>query len=238
MLIDFISRKSKKTKEEATSYETLPSIEDPISEDSSTASNENDDDLHGIEFKEYANRRGLHTSEVWRLIRDGQLIARTENGFVYVYGIDKKSNALSTKTIVDIAKETSMADSSAEIETTSSDDASQSLPEILDVSRSTEVDYLIECLQNLQSENKDILKLSKDSISQITDISKQTIQAKDEIISHKDSLLENNQSSLEVQAQQLKKLKTKLTKQENDLNKLKQDNEDLEMLNQTLSTNL
>jgi len=188
MLIDFISRKSRKNKEEAINYDALPSVEDPESENLDSSLEENDDDLHGVEFKEYAKRRGLHTSEVWRLIRDGQLIARTENGFVYVYGIDKKSSSISTKTIGDIAKENTLIDeaiSSKNLPPLPTNDDDRTLPATIDYDRSSEIDYLIECLQNLQSENQEILKISKESVSQITSISKQAIQAKDEVITIK-----------------------------------------------------
>ncbi len=243
MLIDFRNKKSKKKQKKDTDHEELSTTTEPNIGKTSTDLTD-DDELNGVEFKEYAKRRGLHTTEVWRLIRDGQLVARTENGFVYVYGIDKKSTLVPMKTVRDLAKDedaitqTLTSEDLPPLPTDSDIDNLSKVPATVTDERSPEVDHLLESLQNLQTENREILKLSKDSVSQITEISKKAIQAKDEIIDHKNSLLADKQNTLATKEEKLNSLQEKISTQERELNRLKQENEDLEMLNRTLSANI
>jgi hypothetical protein len=82
-----IQRNAVKTQSEPAVIDTPDVDTDSQAESTSTAlSVADEDELSGIEIHEYARKKNLQSSEVWRHIREGRLLARSENGFVYVYG--------------------------------------------------------------------------------------------------------------------------------------------------------
>src|SRR4051812_8144563 len=80
----------------ASPLEAEPALIDPPHEAQKINVHQDTDDIHGLELKAYARKHDLSVEKLWEMIRTGQLVARTENGFVYVYGASfpQKQNTL------------------------------------------------------------------------------------------------------------------------------------------------
>lgn len=86
---------------------------------------------------------------------------------------------------------------------------------------SPEIALLLDHLSLAKEENREILKMTQESIKKVTKLSDSLIEMKDSVIEAKDD--------------QIQALKEKISGSNKEISKLKQENEDLEMLAKTLS---
>lgn len=196
-------------------------------------STSHDDEIHGVELNEYAKKRDLTREQVWHQIRRGDLVARSENGFLYVYGknaeqpLSLKEPRLGTSTKNEDASSLNLSQKTGGSHLPPVP-ADVDLPDVVTRSKSPEVALLLENLIQAKEEQKEILQFSQRSIEQITTLSQETIASKNAVIDEKNRSLTSKNS-------EISSLKEKLADQEQKLRKLQQEKEDLEILTGILS---
>ena len=90
--------------------------------------------------------------------------------------------------------------------------------------QSTELALLLDHLSLAKEENREILRLTQDTLTKLSAMTDAVVQMKDEVIKSKDLQLATMQQAI--------------AEKERNLSQLRQDKEDLEMLNRTLGTAL
>ncbi len=160
----------------------------------------NDDDIAGTELREYAARHGISHDEVWTSIKDGQLVARTENGFVYVYG--QHSVALTPLHLQDLPPPPV---------------TSQALADTQDLKE------LIEHLSSSRDQTETLLRFAEDSLAQLKDLNHQLMVAKDrecEALHERHAKQQREMELLQKQLDREKSEKIKLLREVEDLQML------------------
>lgn len=181
--------------------------------DSAGAELHGDAELNGVEIKIFAQDQNLSEAEVWNRVRRGELIARSSAGKVYIHPLSPTSQLDHTMNI-------SMPSTDHLPPLPSADSLGNSSALTHDV-HTPEIALLLDHLSLSKEENKEILKLTQESIARITQMSDTIVSMKDELIKLKDEQMENMRDKMKTQEQQL--------------GRLRQEVEDLKMLTQTLS---
>jgi hypothetical protein len=171
----------------------------------STAARE---EILGTDIKAYAAKHQLKEREIWEKVKAGEIVARSQNGKLYIYEKDelrkKPSNGARPTT----------------------PEQNESLPFSGAVADKdpAELTLFLDHLSLAKEENKEILKLTQSSIQQITELSQSLLASKDDIIKTK--------------SHQIGVLQEKIKRREKLIIQLRQEIEDLRMLNKTLSSSL
>lgn len=196
------------------------------------AAGKDDDDLSGVELKAYARKNELPTEKVWDLIRTGKLVARTENGFVYVYG---------SSVPVGITGRMPMTTNS---ESDADDHLHHALPPLPQKDErnalavvhhsSAEVALLMDHLSLAKEQNLEILRMTQQSVEQMRSMTEQIISSKNEILTQKDVVIHAKEAVINKQNEELATLRQQLDEEKLKQRRLKQDLEDMEMLTKTL----
>lgn len=160
-----------------------------------------DADFAGIELSLYAKEQNISEHEVWNKIRSGDLIGRSFNGKLYIHEPNDASEFDRLQASGDLPPLPDHAEPSH-----------GSLQE----SSGPEMALLLDHLSLSKEENKEILRLSQDSITRITQMS-------DTIVALKDDLLR-------AKEEQLDGLREKMKTKDVEIAQLKQELEDLRML--------
>lgn len=161
-----------------------------------------DAEFAGIELSLYAKDQNVSEHEVWNKIRSGDLIGRSFNGKLYIHEPSADSN-----------NELDRLQASVDLPPLPEDSfAANNLQE----SNAPEMALLLDHLSLSKEENKEILRLSQDSISRITQMSDTIISLKDELLRTKD--------------EQMDGLREKMKSKDVEIAQLKQELEDLRML--------
>jgi hypothetical protein len=180
--------------------------------------------LEGLTLQVYAKENDLSESDVWKLLRQGELVGRTHRGQLIIYPepaaglppLETKS-ALTVRgaesSLPPLPGSTAMTQVSGDMYMTLNGEKSGS----------PEVALLIDHLSLAKEENREILKMTQESIRKVSELSDSVIEMKDAVIDAKDA--------------QLQALKEQLKATDRQNAKLKQDNEDLNMLARTLAEN-
>jgi hypothetical protein len=202
--------------------------------------------LDGLTIEEYAHRQRLATDEVWNRLRRGQLVGRTSRGKVLVYE-SIGAAAIATPAVSASARQApgygSLANATSEgdlpplefgatanapAHSGGSADPSQSLSmialETAGLPQSTELALLLDHLSLAKEENREILRLTQDTLTKLSSMTDAVVQMKDEVIKSKDT--------------QLAALRDALEEKDRSMARLLQEKEDLEILNRTLGTAL
>jgi hypothetical protein len=173
-----------------------------------------DNDIDGLEISEAAKSLGITVDEIWRRVRNGKLVARTLRGKVLVYtdleGLMMEEGLPPPP--ASIAPNQSLSPTS-DIQTHT---ALGLQPAI----HSQELALLIDHLSLAKDENREILKLTQDSMNRLTQMTDAILEMKDAMLAAKD--------------EQLRNLQLKLTEQSEELVKVLKEKEDLETLTQSL----
>jgi len=180
-----------------------------------------EDDIEGVELHAYARKYQTDVDAVWKKIRAGQLVARTENGFIYVYGKHIPAH--------DFSGGYAAADDEGDrdLPPLPRPEAS-SLPAAINTAASAEVALLLDHLVMSREEHRHLLVLTQDSINRISRMS-------ESVITMKDNLLDEKERLLHAQDEQIKNLKAEISRNDQEARRLKQSVEDLEMLARTLT---
>lgn len=197
-----------------------------------------DDDFQGVELKEYAKREGISVDALWRKIRTGSLIARTENGFVYVYGLNqpdatKMKDAIGgQERLNDMISQHGLPPLPVAYEDS---DFDRNLPVVPHHNQAVaDVALLLDHLTVAKEESKQVLRLSQESITRITQMSEEIVKVKDELIAQQERNLKAKEESITSYEREIAILKQQLADKEESNRRLRQEVEDLEMLTRTL----
>lgn len=195
--------------------------------------------LDGLTIEEYAKQQNLSHDEVWSRLRKGQLVGRTSRGKVLVYeSISAAAMAAPTSPArtpsgddlppLEFGARTDKNDAESKDPTTNQAGAvsagSLLALETMGGAGSTELALLLDHLSLAKEENREILRLTQDTLTKLSSMTDAVVQMKDEIIKTKD--------------QQLAALQSAMAESEKNIAKLRQEKEDLEILNRTLGSAL
>lgn len=183
-----------------------------------------DDDIDGMELSKAARQLGVSIDEIWRRVRNGKLVARTDRGQVMVY-----TDASTIVTMEGLPPLPNLTDPEW-TKSTSHVDASKStgmdhnqisvISEPVSPSDRQEIALLIDHLSLAKEENREILRLTQESMSRLSEMTDKMLDMKDSIISSKD--------------EQMQILKQRLAEQTEQLRQVLREKEDLETLTEAL----
>lgn len=159
----------------------------------------------GEALAEFAQRLGLSESEVWRRLRNGELLARSERGQIMILDDNRLEPAGSVLPPLPgeaLAPPQAMALTGA-------------------TAASSEVALLLDHLSLAKEENREILKMTQDAIRRVTELTDSIVTMKNAVIEAKDS--------------QIVALREQLAAREERIAQLLQKQEDLEMLARALT---
>ncbi len=173
------------------------------------------DEIDGLELSDAADMLGVSVDEVWRRIRNGVLLARTEKGKVLVYTDQAFSGQNDHLPPPPDLTPTNQGYGAIR-------DLAFELPRTeLAVSRhSQEIALLIDHLSLAKEENREILRLTQDSMARLTQMTDAMMDMKDSIIASKE--------------EQMSILKERLAEESANLLCALKEKEDLETLTQAL----
>jgi hypothetical protein len=183
-----------------------------------------DTEIDGLELSAAAQILGVSVDDIWRQVRNGKLIARTERGQVLVYTDCELISGLEglpplPPTSVTIEPNSSSASEEPQkavrMEEIHSSALVQSTP-----SDRQEIALLIDHLSLAKEENREILRLTSESMSKLSEMTDRMLEMKDSIIASKE--------------EQMQILKQRLAEQSSELRHALQQKEDLETLTEAL----
>jgi len=211
-----LNRQSSRSDSKTTGSENAPELFVGRSSD--------DDDIDGMELSKAARHLGVSIDEIWRRVRNGKLVARTNRGQVMVY--------TDASTVVTMEGLPPLPNSTAPEWTKSASNSDDSksvdmeynqisvLGERVSPSDRQEVALLIDHLSLAKEENREILRLTHESMSRLSEMTDKMLDMKDSIISSKD--------------EQMQILKQRLAEQTEQLRQVLREKEDLETLTEAL----
>jgi hypothetical protein len=163
------------------------------------------DELDGLDIDSFAKLKGLEPSEVWGMLRRGELVGRTERGMIRVY----------SKPPAELPEPPRAAATAGDL---------PPVPWPGSTQPSQEMTLLLDHLSIAKEENREILKLTQDSIARIATMTDTIVAMKDLLLKTKDDQLGHMQELMSLKNQ--------------DIRKLQQTNVDLETMVRTLSAEL
>ena len=188
-----------------------------------------DTDIDGLELSAAAQILGVSVDDIWRQVRNGKLIARTERGQVLVYTDCESFSTIEGLPPLPSSRVTvEAAAASAPLEQPNTEQPKavrmeELYPSALVQSPSSErqeIALLIDHLSLAKEENREILRLTNESMSRLSELTDKMLDMKDSIIASKE--------------EQMQILKQRLTEQASELRQALQEKEDLETLTQAL----
>lgn len=177
-------------------------------------------DDEGLALEEYAEKYLLSESEVWRRIRRGELLGRTQHGRLLIYPPASMAATLADLPPLPNSVQPTRAGAAH-------DQAGGFLTLSGERSGNPELALLLDHLSLAKEENREILRLTQDSLRQVSQMADQLVQMKDAVITAKDHELEalKQQRDLEQAA-----WRDQLAARDREIARLQQHSEDLEML--------
>ncbi len=198
-------------------------------------------ELDGLSIEDYAQRQGTTTEEVWNRLRRGQLVGRTSRGKVLVYE-SISAAALAVPGLANSGAGTGAAQgasyrnssdgdlpplefgASGHLSARGASTATAMVSMDMAGPQSTELALLLDHLSLAKEENREIIRLTQDTLTKLSSMTDAVVQMKDEVIKSKDVQLAEFQHALE--------------EKERNISQLRQEKEDLEILNRTLGNAL
>lgn len=170
----------------------------------------NDVEIDGLDLETAADRLGIGIDDLWRRIRNGQLMARSLRGKVYIYS--SLSHPDQSPAIRDVHGASALPPISMISEQNTAQIVltrlQESLPEnslnnsIAVVNH--DISVLVDHLNLAKEENREIIRLTQDSMSRLTEMTDAMIQMKDEVITAREQQVEMLNERLRNQADQLR----------------------------------
>jgi len=163
-----------------------------------------DIDIDGQDLETAAMSLGIGADDIWRRIRNGQLLARSHMGKVFVY-----TNMTSIpKETIDLPPPPTTAQNVSDMNEEL--DREQRLT-VIEASGTSlvakhEITMLLEHLQQAKEENREILRFTGDSMSRLSELTDSILQMKDELIRAREDQVLQLQERLDSQGRELKKL--------------------------------
>lgn len=173
----------------------------------------------GLTLNQYCEMNEISPSSVWQKIRQGELVSRTIGGRLKIFGNESVST-VSPRVFGATAKDSSanflpdlpnVSPIRQGIETEANSLAVQpSSISIYEQSDNSDLALLIDHLSLAKEENKEILRMTQDSIRKITEMSEQLLESKEQVVdAHKQTIQEKN-LIIEVQQEKIEGLRRKL----------------------------
>jgi hypothetical protein len=184
--------------------------------------NEDIQDIDGMELNAAAQTLKISIDELWRRIKNGKLIARTVLGKVFVYTDIPKSHFSPDAPLPptqEFSPETLPIERS--FATTESHTVESHTLAHLQNPGNQEWALLLDHLSLAKEENREILRLTQDSMSKLTQMTESILSMKDSIIASKE--------------EQLSILKERLAVKEIELGRALKERENLETLTKALT---
>jgi hypothetical protein len=175
-----------------------------------------DHDIDGLELSDAARTLGISIDEIWRRIRNGRLIARTLRGKVLVYTDMNEFLTHEGLPPPPISTNNSPLTTMTHFEHTPNQ-----FPVVYggqSSGQSQELALLIDHLSLAKDENREILKLTQDSMNRLTQMTDAIIEMKDAMLAAKDEQVTTLRQTLSNQAQEL----VRVLKEKEDLETLAQ----------------
>ena len=181
----------------------------------------------GLTLEEYAKNCDLTEAEVWRRLRRGELVGRSQKGRLVIFKSTGAPGAVSAgeplpsraheaaRDLVDLPPLPGIGPERAGAESDGRQGGAY-LTLSGERSPSPELALLLDHLSLAKEENREILKMTQESIRKVTELS-------DTIVGMKDCVIESKET-------QIMALREQLAARDHELKKLRQQNEDLEML--------
>ena len=214
---------------ETTSQSSLDFGKNPQSnhdsqQDQGLASSAADD---GMPIEDYAEKFLLSETEIWRRIRHGELLGRTHQGRLLIYPPSSIE-----ATLADLPPLPGQTPSPTRVGATQERSGADFLGLSGERSSSPELALLLDHLSLAKEENREILRLTDQSMKRVCEMSDALIQMKDAVIVSKDTelLAVRQQRDTEVAS-----LEAKLAASDMEIRRLRQQSEDLEMLARTMA---
>ena len=214
---------------ETTSQSSLDSGKNPQSSHDSQqvqglASSVVDD---GMPIEDFAEKFLLSETEIWRRIRHGELLGRTHKGRLLIYPA-----SCIEATLADLPPLPDRAPTPTRVGATHERSGAEFLGLSGERSSTPELALLLDHLSLAKEENREILRLTDQSMKRVCEMSDALIQMKDAVIVSKDTelLAVRHQRDTEIAS-----LQAQLAAREVEIRRLRQQSEDLEMLARTLA---
>ena len=214
---------------ETTSQSSLDSGKNPQSnhdsqQDQGLASSAADD---GMPIEDYAEKFLLSETEIWRRIRHGELLGRTHQGRLLIYPPSSIE-----ATLADLPPLPDRTPIPSRVGATHERSGGDFLGLSGERSSTPELALLLDHLSLAKEENREILRLTDQSMKRVCEMSEALIQMKDAVIVSKDTelLAVRQQRDTEVAS-----LEAKLAASDMEIRRLRQQSEDLEMLARTMA---
>lgn len=208
---------------------------------SNTSDYDDDVEIMGLDINEYSNKYNISPQQVWKDIKTGKLVARSERGKIFVYGnsipeynndtnIIQTNNHVNTHNNVQNFMYTSENDiqrlnlpplnnlftdfnTSITTQTNSKNNNTMSLP----------IKIFTEHLNLAKDQQKNLIQLTQNYINTLT-------QMTEKIISLKDQHINEQSQKINLQQKENEQLQSTITQLEKENSILKQKIEDLEIL--------
>lgn len=165
-----------------------------------------DDDIDGLEMSQAAIALGISVDEVWRRVRNGLILARTFQGKVLVYTDLNVATTQEELTLPPVpplsrvtenAKENNFRDVPTEVYSVNH------LSTNLIARPNQEIALMIDHLSLAKEENREILRLTQDSMARLTYMTDAMLDMKNSIIASKEEQMSILKQRLEEQAADL-----------------------------------
>jgi hypothetical protein len=165
-------------------------------------------DIDGLDLDAAAEELGIGVDDVWRRIRNGQLLARTQSGRVYVYThppVDEQHSD-SVKGLPPLPH----TEQATEVVLTRMEEAltprdSEAHISSLAVSVA-DLTTIINHLSLSKEENREIIRLTSDSMNRLTQMTDAVIKMKDDVINAREEQVESLRSELDLRDHELRRL--------------------------------
>ena len=182
----------------------------------------------GLPIEAYAAKYLLTEDEVWQRIRRGELFGRTEQGRLLIF-----SPAHAESTLAELPPLPGTPLSKSRVGAGSDRGPSADFLALSgERGQTPELALLLDHLSLAKEENREILKLTEQSMKRVCAMSDALVQMKDAVIQAKDAELSALRSQREVE---IASLRDELAASEREIRRLKQHGEDLEMLARSIA---
>ncbi|MBM4252200.1 MAG: hypothetical protein FJ146_09535 [Deltaproteobacteria bacterium] len=182
----------------------------------------------GMPLDAYAERHLLSVDEVWQKIRRGELLGRMQQGRLLIF-----SPETSEHPFADLPPLPGSSDPGTRAAGTAERNGSDYLSLSGERGQTPELALLLDHLSLAKEENREILKLTEQSMQRVCAMSEQLVQMKDAVIQAKDAELAALKAQREMETTQLRE---QLQAREHEIRRLRQHSEDLEMLARTMAS--
>lgn len=169
-----------------------------------------DVDIDGLDLETAAQTLGIGVDDLWRRIRNGQLMARSMRGKVYVYAHATQSpeaNIYSPQPApaTELPTVPMEEPSPSQIVVTQMEASlpTADLGSNLEVAN-REISLLIDHLSLAKDENRDIIRFTRESMNRLTEMTDTMLQMKDEVISAREQQVEMLNERMRLQAEELR----------------------------------